>query len=68
MPFEYFVRAPLATAAKGGRSVAKEIREILHYNYRDFAPPLSSMKRLMPALTGHAIGIPLTLSINVDAL
>jgi hypothetical protein len=27
-------------------------------------PPLSSMKRWMPALTGHAIDIPLTYSIN----
>jgi hypothetical protein len=32
MSSKYYVGCPLATAAKGGRSVAKEMREIFHYN------------------------------------
>jgi hypothetical protein len=32
MPLEYHVGSPLATAAKGGISVTKDMREIVHYN------------------------------------
>jgi hypothetical protein len=32
MPSEYYVGSPLATAAKGGRSVAKEMRDNFYYN------------------------------------
>jgi hypothetical protein len=31
MSFKYYVGSSLATAAKGGRSVAKEMRENFHY-------------------------------------
>ncbi len=68
MPFEYYVRSPVATAAKGGRSIAKGMREIFTIIRGFSPPPLSGMKRWKPALIGHAIGIPLTYSINDDAL
>jgi hypothetical protein len=32
MPTEYYVGSLLATAAKGGRTEAKEMRENFHYN------------------------------------